>query len=71
MIGISYRRLLPTACLMFAPYLTVRAKLTYQSQSADLVKILEAETRAIAATAVWHVDIENLRLGATAYFRFF
>lgn len=42
MINILYRRLLLTACLMVAPFVTARAQLAYQSPPADLLKILDA-----------------------------
>jgi dipeptidyl aminopeptidase/acylaminoacyl peptidase len=42
MMPLSYRRALLTACLIFAPLLSVRSQQTYQSPPSDLVKILEA-----------------------------
>ncbi len=49
MTRISYRRVLSTACLMFAPFLPASAQQPYQSPPADLVKILEAPANPITS----------------------
>ena len=49
MTRISYRRVISTACLMFAPLLPALAQQPYQSPPADLVKILEAPANPITS----------------------
>jgi dipeptidyl aminopeptidase/acylaminoacyl peptidase len=46
---LSYRRVLPTACLMLAPIIPAWAQQTYQSPPADLVKILEAPANPVTS----------------------
>src|SRR5580765_518674 len=49
MTRMSFRRVMSTACLMFAPLLPAWAQQPYQSPPADLVKILEAPANPITS----------------------
>jgi len=49
MMQLSYRRLVPMACLMLAPFFTISAQQAYQSPSADLVKILDAPANPVSS----------------------
>jgi dipeptidyl aminopeptidase/acylaminoacyl peptidase len=51
MIATSYRRPLLTACLVFTPFSSGVAQLTYQSPPADLVKILEAPANPVTSVS--------------------
>jgi dipeptidyl aminopeptidase/acylaminoacyl peptidase len=46
---LSYRRVMPAACLMLAPLIPAGAQQSYQSPPSDLVKILEAPANPITS----------------------
>src|ERR1700681_473735 len=57
MIQFPYRRLVPMACLLIAPFFTISAQQAYQSPSADLVKILDAPANPISSISPNHQRI--------------